>query len=199
MALSQRTRQVAVPLAALAFSLAVLAVALVLVLAPPKNAGAPAVGGPFSLVNQDGKPVTERDFAGRPFLVFFGFTHCPDICPTTLFQISEMLGKMGDEGRDLRALFITVDPERDTTAMMKGYVENFGPTFIGLTGTQEQITQVARAYRVYYQKVPGKDGSPYLMDHSSIVYLLDRNGRFVTHFTHDAKAETMANAVGRLL
>ena len=96
-------------------------------------------------------------------------------------------------------VFITTDPERDTPAVMKGYVENFGPTFIGLTGSPEQVAAAARAYRVYYQKVPGKDGGPYLMDHSSIVYLLDRSGRFVTHFTHEAKAEAIAAGVQRLL
>jgi protein SCO1/2 len=105
----------------------------------------------------------------------------------------------GDTAKKVNLVFITVDPERDTVDVMKGYVPNFGPTFEGLTGTPEQIAQVARAYRVYFQKVPGKDGGPYLMDHSSIVYLLDRNGRFVTHFTHEAKAEAIAAAVQRLL
>ena len=108
--------------------------------------------------------------------------------------------KLGpDAASKVNMVFITVDPERDTPELLKGYVPNFGSTFIGLTGTPQQISDVTRAYRVYAQKVPGKDGSPYLMDHSSIIYLLDRNGRFVTHFTHDAKAETIANAVRRLL
>jgi len=102
-------------------------------------------------------------------------------------------------GEKIHFVSITVDPERDTPEVIKGYVPNFGPTFIGLTGTPQQIANAARAYRVYYQKVPGKDGGPYLMDHSSIVYLLDRNGRFVTHFTHEAKAEAIAASVGRLL
>jgi protein SCO1/2 len=178
MALSQRTRRVAVPLAALAFSLAVLAVALVLVLAPPKNAGAPAVGGPFSLLNQDGKPVTERDFAGRPFLVFFGFTHCPDICPTTLFQISEMLGKMGDEGRDLRALFITVDPERDTPEVLKYYLSSFDDRIVGLTGDPVSVEAAIRAFRGFARKVPGKDGD-YTMEHTAFVYLMGPDGNFL--------------------
>jgi hypothetical protein len=103
--------------------------------------------------------------------------------------------KLGpDAASKVNLVFITIDPERDTQELLKGYVENFGSTFIGLTGTPQQIADVARAYRVYYQKVPGKDGGPYLMDHSSIVYLLDRNGRFVTHFTHEAKAEAIAAA-----
>ena len=101
--------------------------------------------------------------------------------------------------KKVNLVFITVDPERDTPKLLKGYVTNFGSTFIGLTGTRDQVAAAARAYRVYFQKVPGKDGSPYLMDHSSIVYLLDRNGRFVTHFTHEAKAEAIAAAVKRML
>jgi protein SCO1 len=178
MALSQRTRQLAMPLAALAFSLAVLAVALVLVLAPSKNSGASAVGGPFSLVNQDGKPVTEQDFAGRPFLVFFGFTHCPDICPTTLFQISEMLGKMGDEGRELRALFITVDPERDTPEVLKDYLSSFDDRIIGLTGDPASVEAAIRTFRGFARKVPGKDGD-YTMEHTAFVYLIGPDGNFL--------------------
>jgi cytochrome oxidase Cu insertion factor (SCO1/SenC/PrrC family) len=133
-------------------------------------------------------------------LIYFGFTYCPDVCPTSLLLMETAMEKIGgDAAKKVNLVFITVDPERDTPDVMKGYVPNFGPTFEGLTGTPEQIAQVARAFRVYYQKVPGKDGAPYLMDHSSIVYLLDRNGRFVTHFTHEAKAEAIAAAVKRLL
>jgi cytochrome oxidase Cu insertion factor (SCO1/SenC/PrrC family) len=160
----------------------------------------PSIGGPFALTDQNGKTVTSDSLKGKPTLIYFGFTFCPDVCPTSLLLMETAVEKLGpDTPKKVNLVFITVDPERDTPALMKGYVENFGPTFIGLTGTQEQITQVARAYRVYYQKVPGKNGSPYLMDHSSIVYLLDRNGRFVTHFTHEAKAEAIAAAVQRLL
>ena len=160
----------------------------------------PTIGGPFTLVDQDGRTVTEAAFKGKPTLIYFGFTFCPDVCPTSLLLMETALEKLGpDAASKVNLVFITVDAERDTPALLKGYVTNFGPTFIGLTGTPEQVAAAARAYRVYYQKVPGKDGGPYLMDHSSIVYLLDRNGRFVTHFTHDAKAEAIAAAVGRLL
>ena len=160
----------------------------------------PTIGGPFTLVDQDGRTVTEAAFKGKPTLIYFGFTFCPDVCPTSLLLMETALEKLGpDAANKVNLVFITVDAERDTPALLKGYVTNFGPTFIGLTGTPEQVAAAARAYRVYYQKVPGKDGGPYLMDHSSIVYLLDRNGRFVTHFTHDAKAEAIAAAVGRLL
>ncbi len=162
--------------------------------------GRPSIGGPFALVDQEGRTVTEAALKGKPTLIYFGFTYCPDVCPTSLLLMETALEKLGpDADSKVNLVFITFDPERDTPALLKGYVNNFGPTFIGLTGTPEQVAAVARAYRVYYQKIPGKDGGPYLMDHSSIIYLLDRNGRFVTHFTHDAKAEAIAAAVGRLL
>ncbi len=160
----------------------------------------PAIGGPFTLVDQDGRTVTNETLKGKPTLIYFGYTFCPDVCPTSLLLMETAMEKLGPDAlKKVNLVFITVDPERDTQKLMKGYVENFGPTFLGLTGTPEQVAAAARAYRVYYQKVPSKDGGPYLMDHSSIVYLLDRNGRFVTHFTHEAKAEAIAAGVQRLL
>jgi cytochrome oxidase Cu insertion factor (SCO1/SenC/PrrC family) len=160
----------------------------------------PAIGGSFALTDQDGRTVTSDSLKGKPTLIYFGFTYCPDVCPTSLLLMETALEKLGpDAAKKVNLVFITIDPERDTPELMKGYVTNFGPTFEGLTGTPQQIDAAARAYRVYYQKVPSKDGAPYLMDHSSIVYLLDRNGRFVTHFTHEAKAEAIATAVERLL
>jgi protein SCO1/2 len=160
----------------------------------------PSLGGPFTLVDQNGKPFSSDTLKGKPTLIYFGYAFCPDVCPTSLLLMETAIEKLGpDTARKVNLVFITIDPERDTPTLIKGYVENFSPTFIGLTGTEEQIAQAARAYRVYYQKRPSKDGSPYLMDHSSIVYVLDRNGRFVTHFTHEAKAEAIAAAVQRLL
>lgn len=162
--------------------------------------GQSTIGGTFSLVDQDGKPVTQDTLKGKPTLIYFGFTFCPDVCPTSLLLMETAVEKLGpDTAKKVNLVFITVDPERDTPQVLKGYVTNFGPTFIGLTGTPEQVAQAARSFRVYYQKVPGKDGGPYLMDHSSIVYLLDRNGRFVTHFTHEAKADAIAAGLERLL
>jgi cytochrome oxidase Cu insertion factor (SCO1/SenC/PrrC family) len=162
--------------------------------------GAPTIGGSFSLVDQDGRPVTQDTLKGKPTLIYFGFTYCPDVCPTSLLLMETAVEKLGpDAVKKVNLVFITVDPERDTPEVLKGYVTNFGPTFIGLTGTPEQVAEAARSFRVYYQKVPGKDGGPYLMDHSSIVYLLDRNARFVTHFTHEAKAEAITAGVERLL
>lgn len=160
----------------------------------------PSIGGPFALTDQNGRTITSDSLKGKPTLIYFGFTYCPDVCPTALLLMETALDKLGpDTAKKVNLVFITIDPERDTPKLLKGYVENFGPTFIGLTGSPQQIADVARAYRVYYQKAPGKEGAPYLMDHSSIVYLLDRNGRFVTHFTHEAKAEAIAASVGRLL
>lgn len=162
--------------------------------------GQPSIGGPFSLVDQDGRTVTDADLEGKPTLIYFGYTFCPDVCPTTLLLMETAAEKLGPDGpKKVNLVFITIDPDRDTPKLMKGYVSNFGPTIEGLTGTPEQIAAVAKAYRVYYQKVPGKDGAPYLMDHSSIIYLLDRRGRFVTHFTDQSKAETIAAAVQRQL
>ncbi len=162
--------------------------------------GQPSIGGPFTLTDQNGRTVTSDSLKGKPTLIYFGFTFCPDVCPTALLLMETAVEKIGPEtAKKVNLVFITVDPERDTPELLKGYVSNFGSTFIGLTGTRDQIAAVARAYRVYFQKVPGKEGSPYLMDHSSIVYLLDRNGRFITHFTHEAKAEAIANGVQRLL
>ena len=160
----------------------------------------PAIGGSFSLIDQNGQTVTSESLKGKPTLIYFGYTYCPDVCPTSLLLMETAIEKLGpDAAKKVNLVFITIDPERDTQKLIKDYVSNFSPTFIGLTGTPEQVTAAARAYRVYYQKVPGKDGAPYLMDHSSIVYLLDRNGRFVTHFTHEAKAEAIAAGVERLI
>ncbi len=162
--------------------------------------GRQTIGGPFVLTDQDGRTVTEASFKGKPTLIYFGFTYCPDVCPTALLLMETAMEKLGpDVPKKVNMMMITIDPERDTQKLLKDYVSNFGSTFTGLTGTPEQVAAAAKAYRVYYQKVPGKNGAPYLMDHSSIIYLLDRNGRFVTHFTHEAKAETIAAGVAKLL
>ncbi len=162
--------------------------------------GRQTIGGPFVLTDQDGRTVTEASFKGKPTLIYFGFTYCPDVCPTALLLMETAMEKLGpDMPKKVNMVMITIDPERDTQKLLKDYVSNFGSTFTGLTGTPDQVAAAAKAYRVYYQKVPGKKGAPYLMDHSSIIYLLDRNGRFVTHFTHEAKAETIAAGVAKLL
>src|SRR5207248_9646949 len=141
-----------------------------------------AIGGPFTLTDQNGRTVTDQDFKGRPFLVFFGFTHCPDICPTTLFEVSEIMRNLGPDGDRMRAIFVTVDPERDTPAALKEYLSSFDPRLSGLTGDSDAIAAVARSYRAFYRKVPLEQGG-YTMDHTAIVYLMDKQGRFVAPFS----------------
>jgi protein SCO1/2 len=143
---------------------------------------ASAIGGPFTLTDQDGKTISDKDFQGRPFLVFFGYTHCPDVCPTTLFDVSEVMRALGSDASRTGALFVTVDPERDTTAVLKDYLSSFDPHLRGATGNEEQTAGVERAYRVYAKKVPGEKGD-YTMDHTALVYLMDKNGRFVAPFS----------------
>jgi len=140
-----------------------------------------AIGGPFQLTDQAGQTVTDKDLKGRPTLIFFGFTHCPDVCPTSLFEISEVLKAMGKDADRVNALFVSVDPERDTAAAMKDYLSSFDPHLKGLTGDPEAIAKVLSAYRVYSKKVPLKDGD-YTMDHTALIYLMDRDGRFVSPF-----------------
>jgi protein SCO1/2 len=141
-----------------------------------------AIGGPFSLTDQDGRTVTDQDLKGRPFLVFFGFTHCPDICPTTLFEVSEIFRALGPDADKVRALFITVDPERDNAKALKDYLSSFDPHLSGLTGEPDAVAAVAKSYRVYYKKVPLNDGG-YTMDHTAIIYLMNKEGRFVAPFS----------------
>jgi len=147
--------------------------------------GVALVGGPFTLTDQDGRTVSEKDFLGRHMLVFFGYTYCPDICPTELQVMTAALDAMGPEGEKIQPVFVSVDPERDTPEVLRSYVENFGPRLIGLTGTPEEIAATAKAYRVYYAKAGGETSpDAYLVDHSSIIYLMGPDGRFVKHFPY---------------
>jgi protein SCO1/2 len=183
--MSHRALRLLVPLIGLFIGLATLGAALVLTLRPAGQETRPsAVGGSFALVSHEGKTVTDRDFLGAPHLVFFGFTHCPDVCPTKLFEISEVLRVMGERGRGVRALFITVDPERDTPEALKSYLGSFDERIVGLTGDQAAVDAAIRAYRGFARKAPLKDGG-YTMEHTSLVYLMDRNGRFVGAFNLD--------------
>jgi len=157
-----------------------------------------AVGGPFSLIDENGATVTDKDLRGRYFLVFFGYTHCPDVCPTTLFEISEILRRIGPQSDRPAALFITVDPERDTPAAMKDYLSSFDPHIRGLTGSTADAEAVAKAYRVYVKKVPLADGD-YTMDHTAIVYLMDRDGRFVAPVNMRRSADELAGELRKYL
>jgi protein SCO1/2 len=161
--------------------------------------GGSAIGGPFNLIDQNGKPITDGDIKGRPSLVFFGYTHCPDVCPTTLFDMSEVMRALGPDADRVNALFITVDPQRDTAAAMKDYLSSFDPHLRGATGDQKAIETVERGYRVYAKKVPtGKDGD-YSMDHTALVYLMDKEGRFVAPFKLDRKPDESAAELRRYL
>jgi protein SCO1/2 len=191
MMLSDRARRLAVPLIAFIIGLAVLATAAVLTLMPSREQGVAAVGGPFALVDHNGRAVTERDFAGKPFLVFFGFTHCPDVCPTTLFQMSEVLAATGPGGKGLRALFVTVDPERDTPESLKSYLSSFDDRIVGLTGSPKAVAAMEKVYRAYARKVPLKEGD-YTMEHTGVVYLMDGKGRFVRPFKLDREPAAAA-------
>ena len=178
-------RRLILPLVVFLLGAAALAAAAFITFAPGgRQAGqslASSVGGPFALTTTEGKTLTDKDLRGAPFLVFFGFTHCPDICPTKLFEISEVLRAAGTKGDKLRALFISVDPERDTVETLKSYLGSFDPRIIGLTGDRAAIDAAVKAYRAYSKKVPLKDGD-YTMDHTALVYLMDKNGGFVGAF-----------------
>lgn len=167
---------------------------------PVQSSGTALIGGPFSLTGTDGKIVTDRDFRGRYMLIFFGFTHCPDICPAQLQVIARALDQLGDKAKKVVPIFITVDPERDRPAAMAEYVKSFGPNFVGLTGSPEAIAAAAKAYRVAYSKVENKDSAgDYTVDHSALVYLMDREGRYVTHFAYGTSAQEIAEKLGPLI
>ena len=163
----------------------------------PLMAGA-NIGGPFSLVDQNGEPVTEASLKGHPSAMFFGYTFCPDICPTTLYDMTELMQELGPEADKLKVYFVTVDPERDTQEAMAEYLSAFDPRFTGLTGTREQVDQIIAAYRVYARKVEREKG-PYLMDHTAVVYLMDKTGAFVAPFNAKRAPEDAAADLKRYL
>ena|SRR5579872_5202360 len=156
------------------------------------GASVSAIGGPFSLIDQNGHAITDRDMKGKPFLVFFGYTHCPDVCPTTLFDASEVMRALGKDADRTSVLFISVDPERDTPPVLKDYLSSFDPHLRGVTGTPNGIAAVEREYRVYSKKIPEKNGE-YSMDHSAVVYLMDKDGHFVAPFNLKRRPEASAD------
>ena len=164
----------------------------------PMIAAPSGIGGSFRLTDQNGKTITDQDLKGHPFLVFFGFTHCPEVCPTALFDISEILGKLGPDAEKVNALFVTVDPERDTPETLKEYLSSFNPRLIGVGGDADALAAVAKAYRVYYKKIPLKDGD-YTMEHTALVYLMDARGRFVSAFNLDRPPQEAARDLQRYL
>ncbi|HUL10188.1 MAG TPA: SCO family protein [Candidatus Acidoferrum sp.] len=158
---------------------------------------APSVGGPFALTDQFGKPRTDADFRGQYMLVFFGFTHCPDVCPIELQTISDALDQLDEkQSAKITPIFITVDPDRDTPEVMRSYVANFHPRMVALTGSAEAIGTVAKSYRVFYARATGTNAPPdpaaYILDHSAVVYLMGPDGAYVTHFSPGTSAQAMA-------
>ena len=152
------------------------------------------IGGPFTLVDDTGATVTEKTLAGKPYAMYFGYTFCPDVCPTTLFDLSRWIKKLGPDADKLNYVFVTVDPERDTVKSMHAYVSSFDKHIRGYTGTPAEIAQIAKEYRVYYKKVPTDDGG-YTMDHSAIIYLMGPDNKFVTVIPYQ---ENDASALAKL-
>jgi protein SCO1 len=156
--------------------------------------GVGAIGGPFTLVDDTGAQVTDAALAGKPFVMYFGYTYCPDVCPTTLIDLSHWIQKLGPDADKLNYVFVTVDPERDTPKVMHDYLSSFDKHIRGFTGTPDQIAKIAKEYRVYYKKVPTDDGD-YVMDHSSVIYLMGPRGKFVGLIAYQ---ENDDKAVGKL-
>jgi protein SCO1 len=164
----------------LGFSAAALCIVYAASFWPDHRVAAPTpIGGPFTLVDDTGAPVTEKTIAGKPYVMYFGYTFCPDVCPTTLLDLSRWIEKLGTDADRLNYVFVTIDPERDTIQSMHAYLSSFDKRIRGYTGTLAEIAQIAKEYRVYYQKVPTEDGG-YTMDHTAVLYLMGPNGKLVT-------------------
>lgn len=157
-----------------------------------------SIGGPFALASTRGGVVDSKDLAGKPYAIFFGFTHCPEVCPTALYEMSSLLAKLGDDARDFRVFFVTVDPERDTVESMRDYVANFDPRIEGLVPTLEQLPKLASDFRVYYAKQPTSDGS-YTMDHTALVFLMDGTGAFSGTMAYEEAMDMREAKLRRLL
>jgi protein SCO1/2 len=174
--------------------------AAVLLLTGHGRQNASGIGGPFALIDGNGKPVTDQDFQGKFMLVYFGYTFCPDVCPTTLNEIAEAMDKLGPAAARVQPIFITVDPKRDTPDVIKQYAASFSPQLLGLTGTPEQIARVAKEYRVYYaEHRTGPGPNDYSMDHSSILYLMGPDGQFIEPIPADETAATIAADIKKVV
>lgn len=162
------------------------------------GAGGASIGGPFTLTEGDGKQITDRDFRGKYLLVYFGYTYCPDVCPTTLNEVAAAMDKLGPKAARVQPLFITVDPARDTPDVIKTYTASFSPKLIGLTGTDAEIATVAREYRVYYAiNRSGKNSNNYTVDHSSVLYLMGPDGKFIAPIRTDETGAEIAATISK--
>lgn len=164
---------------------------------PARPGGLGGVGGPFELISHDETPISDKDLRGRPFLLFFGFTNCPDVCPTALREISDVFEALGPD-KKIAALFVSVDPERDTPAVLKDYVSNFDKRIVGVTGSRPAIESMMKLYRAYARKQPG-EGDNYTVDHSTMIYLIDKQGRFVSGFNINRPPAQSAAELARYL
>jgi protein SCO1 len=176
------------------FAVVALAIVVAVTGHPTGQAGVASIGGPFSLVDDTGVPVSDKTLAGKPYAIYFGYTYCPEVCPTTLFDLTRWIKKLGPDADKLNYVFVTVDPERDTPKLMHAYLASFDKRIRGFTGTPAQIAKIAGEYRVYYKKVPTSDGG-YLMDHSAMIYLMDANEGFDSVIPYQ---ENDASAVAKL-
>lgn len=156
------------------------------------------IGGPFTMTSHLGKAVTEKDYFGKPMAMFFGFTNCPDICPTVLLRMTDLMAKLGPDADKLQVILVSVDPERDTPDVLKSYIAQFDPRFSAMTGTPEQLAAFAKGYRFVYKKVP-LQGSDYTMDHSAGVYLYDANGGFVGTLDPHEKDRVVLKKLSKLV
>lgn len=194
--MSRRTRLLIVFAAALALTIGgIAAMTMLKDTRTARSTGTALVGGPFSLTSQAGERMTDGNFRGRYMLVAFGYTYCPDVCPAELQIMSAALDELGAKAERVQPVFITIDPERDTVEVLKDYMGHFHPRFVGLTGTPEEIAHVAKAYRVYYARAKDSGTTDYLMDHSSIIYLMGPDGSFVKHFPYGTDAKALADGI----
>ncbi|MEN3930244.1 SCO family protein [Microvirga sp. W0021] len=162
------------------------------------GSGSAAIGGPFTLTDVKGKPFSSESLKGKPYLVFFGFTHCPEVCPTTLFDLTQDMKELGPDADKLNIVFISVDPERDTPELIETYLSNFDERIIGLTGTPDQIAEIARSFKAFYRKVPTSDGD-YTVDHQVTIYMMDRQGRFALASNYQENQETRLAKIKRVI
>lgn len=193
------SRKSLVPVLVLTAALIVVAAAAILTLNPfSGERGTSAIGGPFELIDQNKEPVTEKALLGSPSLVFFGYTHCPDVCPTALTEIGEVYKALGPDADKLKTFFVTVDPERDTADLLKLYLESFDPRVKALTGPRDKIDAAMRAYRAFARKVPLEGSESYVMDHTALVYLMDKQGYFIASMNFDEAPEKNAERIRKL-
>jgi protein SCO1/2 len=193
-------KRILVPLLVFAIAALTLLTTLLLILpeAQQQSAGKVPIGGAFRLTSQEGKPFSDENLKGKPFVVFFGFTHCPEVCPTTLYDLTQDFAALGKDADNLQAVFITVDPARDTPELMKTYLSSFDPRIVGLSGTEEEIAAAAKAYKIYYRRVP-TEGSDYTMDHSATLFLMDSKGEFYGTSNFQEPEETRRSKLRQLV